>query len=80
MKEILGENMVFHTRVQITNNNSTKLYDNLLVIRVDNFDNFLNKIDGEEEIEEIKFKLKKKNGEPKRFYAYKIKIDKTKKN
>jgi Mg2+ and Co2+ transporter CorA len=64
MKEILGENMVFHTKAQITNkskNKSSKLYDNVLVIKDDNFDNFLKDIDGaEEEIEEIKFKLKKK--------------------
>jgi Mg2+ and Co2+ transporter CorA len=56
--------MVFHTRAQITNKNkskSSKLYDNVLVIKDDNFDNFLKDIDGEEEeIEEIKFKLKKK--------------------
>jgi hypothetical protein len=42
--------MVFHTRAQIINkNNSTKFYDNVLVIRVDNFYNFLNTINGEED-------------------------------
>jgi hypothetical protein len=63
MKEILGENMVFHAKAQITGskNNSSKIYDNVLVIRDTNFNDFLNKIDEEEEIEEIKFKLKKKN-------------------
>jgi hypothetical protein len=64
MKEILGENLVFHSKAQITNKNkskSSKLYDNVLIIKDDNFDNFLNTINGEEEeIEKIKFKLKKK--------------------
>jgi hypothetical protein len=57
--------MVFHTRAQITNRNKSKLsiiYDNILVIKDDNFDNFLYTINGEEEIEKIKFKLKKKTG------------------
>jgi hypothetical protein len=67
----------FHTRAKITNkNNSSKFYDNVLVIRDTNFNNFLNTINGEEEIEEIKFKLKRKKGEPKRFHGYKIKLDK----
>jgi hypothetical protein len=48
----------------------------VLVIRDSNFNNFLNIINGEEEIEEIKFKLKRKKDEPKRFYSYKIKINK----
>jgi hypothetical protein len=61
MREIFDDNMVFHTRAQITNkNNSTKFYDNVLVIRDTNFNDFLNSIYGDEEIEEIKFKLKKK--------------------
>jgi hypothetical protein len=70
--------MVFHTKAQITNNknNSSKFYDNVLIIRDTNFDNFLNKIEGEE-IEEIQFKLKKKteNG-VKRYHSYTIKINK----
>jgi hypothetical protein len=41
MKEIFGESMVFHTRAQITNNNnSSKFYDNVVVIKDDNFMTF----------------------------------------
>jgi hypothetical protein len=62
MIEILGENIVFHSKAQITVNKSksSKVFDNVFIIRDINFDNFLKDIDGEEEIEEIKFKLKKK--------------------
>jgi hypothetical protein len=78
MKEIFGENMVFHNKAQITNkNNSTKVYNNVLVIREGNFNDFLNTIDGEEEIEEIKFKLKRKKTEGvKRYHSYIMKLDK----
>jgi hypothetical protein len=55
--------LVFHSKTQITNKSkskSSKVYDNVLVIKDDNFDIFLNTVNGEEEeIEEIKFKLKK---------------------
>jgi hypothetical protein len=63
MIQIFDDNMVFHTKVQITGNKSesSKIYDNVLIIRDTNFDKFLKDIDvEEEEIEEIKFKLKKK--------------------
>jgi hypothetical protein len=42
MKEILGENMVFHSKAHITNNKNSKgkIYDNVLIIRDTNFDNF----------------------------------------
>jgi hypothetical protein len=63
MKEIFDDNMVFHTKAQITNNKNkmSKIYNNVLVIKDDNFNDFLDSIDGEKEIEEIKFKLKKKS-------------------
>jgi hypothetical protein len=74
MKEIFGKNMVFHTRAQITNNNnSSKFYDNVLIIRDTNFDNSLKTINGEEEIEEIKFKLKRKKVKIKGFMVTKLK-------
>jgi hypothetical protein len=81
MKEILGENFVFHSKAQITNKNkskSSKVYDNVLIIKDDDFDKFLSTINGEEEeIEEIKFKLKEKTGKgTKKYYSYKIKLDK----
>jgi hypothetical protein len=62
IKEIFDDNMVFHTKTQITSNknNLSKIYNNVLVKRDDNFNDLLNFIDGEEEIEEIKFKLKRK--------------------
>jgi hypothetical protein len=69
MREIFDDNMVFHTSAEITNkgigkNRSTKkTYNNVLAIKDDNFNDFLNTINGEEEIEEIKFKLKKKHME-----------------
>jgi hypothetical protein len=77
MKEIFGENMVFHTKAQIiNNNNSNKIYDNILVIKDNNFDKFLQTIVEEEEIEEIKFKLKRKPGkEGKRYQTYSISIN-----
>jgi hypothetical protein len=65
--------MVFHTSVEITNKgigkirSTKKTYDNVLVIKDDNFNNFLDIIDDEEEIEEIKFKLKKKQMDLKGF-------------
>jgi hypothetical protein len=55
--------MVFHTKAQITyksKRKSSKEYDNVLIIKDDNFNNFLNIIEEEEEIEEIKYKFKKK--------------------
>jgi hypothetical protein len=61
MKEIVKENMVFYSKTQITNRNKTsKIYHNVVIIRDTNFDKILNQIEGEEEIEKIKFKLKKK--------------------
>jgi hypothetical protein len=69
MTQILGENIVFHTTLQISNKNkSSKIYDNVLVIKDDNFNNFLKEIKGEEEIEEIKFKLKKNPGKNGKMY------------
>jgi hypothetical protein len=61
MTEIFGENLIFHSKAQIrsTKNNKSKIYNNVVVIKDDKFDIFLKNIDGEEEIEEIKFKLKK---------------------
>jgi hypothetical protein len=41
MKEILGENIVFHIKTQIiSSNNSKKNYDNVFIIKDNNFDNF----------------------------------------
>jgi hypothetical protein len=53
LKEILGENLEFHSKAQITStkNNKGKICDNVLIIRDDNFNDFLKDIDGEEEIE-----------------------------
>jgi hypothetical protein len=72
MIEIVGENIVFHSKAEISSNKNTKgkIYDNGLIIRYTNFDNFLKDIDGEEEIE----KKTGKNG--KRYHTYKIKLDK----
>jgi hypothetical protein len=43
MTEILGENLVFHSKAQIISRKNIKgeMYDNVLVIKDDNFDNFL---------------------------------------
>jgi hypothetical protein len=78
MRQIFDDNMLFHSKVHITGNkfNLSKLYDNVFVIRDTNFDKFLKHIDAvEEEIEEIKFKLKSKDG-VKKYHSYKIKLDK----
>jgi hypothetical protein len=61
VKEIYGENIVFHTKAQIiNNNNSKKIYDNGHIIKDNNFYKLLKNVNGQEEIEEIKFKLKRK--------------------
>jgi hypothetical protein len=61
MREIFEDNMVFYTQAYITNTDKkSKTYNNVLVIKDDNFNDFLDIIDDEEEIEEIKFKLKRK--------------------
>jgi hypothetical protein len=40
MRQNIDDNMVFHTKAQITNkNNSSKIYDNVLVIKDGNFNN-----------------------------------------
>jgi hypothetical protein len=68
MKEILGDKFVFNTSTKITNKglgtkrSVNKTHDNVLVIRNPDFNNFLDIINGVEEIEEIKFKLKKNSG------------------
>jgi hypothetical protein len=74
--------MVFHTNTEIINKGIGKTrsikenYNNVLVIKDDNFNDFLDIID-DEEIEKIKFKLKRKKTKGvKRYYSYKIKLDK----
>jgi hypothetical protein len=87
MKEILGENIEFYISGEITNKGAEKYrgkkktYDNVLVIRDPEFNNFLDQIEGREEIEEIKFKLKRNVGKGlKRFQSYKIKLNKNSNN
>jgi hypothetical protein len=61
MRQVFDDNIVFYIKAQISNtNNSSKVYDNVLIIRDDNFNDFLNIIDEKEEIEEIKLKRKKR--------------------
>jgi hypothetical protein len=52
MREIFDNNMVFHTSVEIINKgvgnhrSIKKTYNNIVVIKDDNFNNFLDTIDG----------------------------------
>jgi predicted glycosyltransferase len=49
MREIFDNDMVFHTQTQIANykNKMNKIYNNVLVIKDDNFNDFLNTVNGE---------------------------------
>jgi hypothetical protein len=51
MREIFDDNIIFQTQAHITNTDKkNKTYNNVLVIKDDNFYDFLDIIDDEEEI------------------------------